>query len=133
MSATLLDRASSAPGLKSAPPPQMAGPATSADVPSVTVDGKVYAGWTLLRVSRALDRCATDFDISVSERWSGQSEAWLIKPFSECIVSLGRDPVLTGYIDAYRPSFDRATHLVRIHGRSRTEDLIDCTPDIQSG
>jgi prophage tail gpP-like protein len=69
----------------------------------------------------------------VSERWPGQDEAWLVRPFSECVVSLGSDPVLTGYVDAYRPSFDHASHSVRIHGRSRTEDLIDCTPDIQSG
>ena len=35
---------------------------------SLTVDGRTYAGWTDIRVSRGLDRCATDFDISVSER-----------------------------------------------------------------
>jgi prophage tail gpP-like protein len=80
-----------------------------------------------------LDRCATDFDLSVSERWPGQDEPWQITPYSECVVSLGPDPVLTGYVDAYRPGYDRASHTVRIHGRSRTEDLIDCTPDIQSG
>ena len=69
----------------------------------------------------------------MSERWPEQDEPWLIQPFAECVVSIGPDPVLTGYVDGYQPMFDRAAHGVRILGRSRTEDLIDCTPDIQSG
>jgi prophage tail gpP-like protein len=103
------------------------------NTPTLTVDGKVYAGWTELRVSRGLDRCATDFDISVSERWGATDLAWPIKPYSECVVSIGPDPVMTGYVDAYDPMLDHNTHRVRIRGRSRTEDLVDCTPDIQSG
>ena len=110
-----------------------AAPPTADQNPTLTVDGKIYAGWTSLRVSRGLDRCASDFDIAVSERWPEQDEPWLIQPFAECVVSIGPDPVLTGYVDGYQPMFDRAAHGVRILGRSRTEDLIDCTPDIQSG
>jgi prophage tail gpP-like protein len=110
-----------------------AAPAPADQVPTLTVDGKIYAGWTSLRVSRGLDRCASDFDIAVSERWPEQDEPWLIQPFAECVVSIGSDPVLTGYVDGYQPMFDSAAHGVRILGRSRTEDLIDCTPDIQSG
>jgi prophage tail gpP-like protein len=103
------------------------------DVPTITLDGKTYGGWTDLRVSRGLDRCATDFDLQVTERWLGQAVALPIKPFSECVVSLGKDPVLTGYVDAYSPAFDGNSHSVKIRGRSRTADLIDCTPDIESG
>jgi prophage tail gpP-like protein len=111
----------------------MSGVVPADDSPTLTVDGKIYAGWTSLRVSRGLDRCASDFDIAVSERWPEQDEPWLIQPFSECVVSIGSDPVLTGYVDGYQSMFDRVAHGVRILGRSRTEDLIDCTPDIQSG
>jgi prophage tail gpP-like protein len=106
---------------------------TDPNTPTLTVDGKIYAGWTSLRVTRALDRCATDFDIEVSERWADQDTAWMIQPFAECVVSIGQDPVLTGYVDGYNPAFGRTAHTVRILGRSRTEDLIDCTPDIKSG
>ena len=103
------------------------------DILSLTIDGRTYAGWTDIRVSRGLDRCATDFDISVSERWGATSQAWPIKPYSECVISIGRDPIMTGYVDAYDPSLDADSHHVRVRGRSRTQDLIDCTPDIKSG
>jgi prophage tail gpP-like protein len=103
------------------------------DIPTLTIDGMIYAGWTELRVTRALLRCAGDFDIAVSERWGGQDAPWVIAPYSKVVVSLGNDPVLTGYVDGYAPNFDAKSHGVRITGRSRTEDLIDCKPDIASG
>ena len=42
-------------------------------------------------------------------------------------------PVLTGYIDNYLPEVEADRHAVRITGRSKTEDIIDCTPDIPGG
>ena len=35
----------------------------------------------------------------------------------------------TGYIDRYMPSYDKTRHQVRIVGRSKTEDLVDCAID----
>ena len=34
------------------------------------IGGRDYGGWTSVRVSRAIDRMASDFDIAVAERWS---------------------------------------------------------------
>jgi prophage tail gpP-like protein len=100
---------------------------------TLTVNGRTYGGWTSVRVSRGIDRCATDFDIEVSERWESQPTPWQIQPFDACTISIGGDLVLTGYVDDYLPSLGPRQHAVRIRGRSRTEDLIDCTPDIPSG
>ena len=71
--------------------------------------------------------------IAVAERWSGQSDPWQIKPFSDCEVLIGGELVLTGYVDGYVPSYDARGHGVRIAGRSKTEDVIDCTPDLPGG
>jgi prophage tail gpP-like protein len=97
------------------------------------IDGQAYGGWTEIRVTRGLTRCATDFDIAVTERWTNQGQPWRILPGAPCQIRIGRDVLLTGYVDAYQPTIDAAAHGVRIAGRSKTEDLIDCSPDIPSG
>lgn len=108
-------------------------PAPAADVPRLRVGGMDYFGWTQLRVTRGIDRMAADFDLQVVERWTSQAPPWQITPFSPCEIFLGEDLLLTGYVDGYFPAFDARGHFVRIIGRSKTEDLIDCTPEIEGG
>ncbi len=93
------------------------------------VDGREYTGWTSVRITRGIDRMASDFDISVTEGWSG-GVPWQIRPFSPCVVRIGADPVLTGYVDRYAPKYAGNAHTVQIRGRSKTEDIIDCSPEI---
>jgi prophage tail gpP-like protein len=105
------------------------------DILTLTVNGQQYSGWTKVRVSRALEHCASDFDIEVSERWADSSQPlpWQIKPFDSCVLAIDGAPILTGYIDEYLPTYDAKTHTVRVTGRSKTEDLVDCMPDVGNG
>ncbi len=41
--------------------------------------------------------------------------------------------LLSGYIDNYLPEVEANRHAVRITGRSKTEYIVDCTPDIRGG
>jgi prophage tail gpP-like protein len=99
---------------------------------TLTVNGRRYERWEEIRVTRGVDRMATDFDIAVSERFASALDLPLA-PFQECTVAIGSDPVLTGYIDNYLPKVEADRHAVRINGRSKTEDIVDCTPDIMGG
>jgi prophage tail gpP-like protein len=76
---------------------------------------------------------ATDFNIAVSERFLASARDFPLAPFQECTVAIGGDPVLTGYIDNYLPKVEADRHAVRVTGRSKTEDIVDCTPDIAGG
>lgn len=102
---------------------------------TLTVNGQTYGDWTDIKVDRALAHCAADFDITVTERWAGQSGSppWRIQRFDDCIVAVDGEPIITGYIDHYGPSFDAITHGVKIQGRSKTADIVDCMPDIKGG
>ena len=75
----------------------------------------------------------TDFNISVSERFLASARDFPLALFQECTVAIGSDPVLTGYIDNYLPEVEADRHAVRVTGRSKTEDIVDCTPDIAGG
>lgn len=100
---------------------------------TLTVGGQAYAGWKEIKVTRDLRHCAADFEIAVTERWAGQDQPWQIKRFDPCTIAIAGDTILTGYVDHYGPSFDHAGHGVRIGGRSKTADVVDCMPDIKGG
>ena len=96
-----------------------------ADVLTLEVAGRQYGGWETATISRGLTRCVSSFEIGVSERWAGQPTPWPIVPFAPVRILLGADPVLTGYVDEYCPSFGPGAHSVSIRGRSATCDLVD--------
>lgn len=100
---------------------------------TLEVDGRRWKGWKEVRVTRGLDRAASDFEIAVTEKWPGQAEPWPLGPGQPCNVLLDEEPVITGHIDSYEPSFDSAAHGVRIAGRSKTADLVDCAALVKGG
>jgi prophage tail gpP-like protein len=105
----------------------------SEDQITVETDGQVYLGWERTTCGRELERCASHLQMDVTERWLGQDTDWKLLPFGPIVVRIGDDPVMTGYLDEYEPDASATEHKVRVVGRSKTEDLIDCTPDIKSG
>jgi prophage tail gpP-like protein len=111
----------------------MTAPQPQPDQLTLTVGGMIYAGWKEIVVSRHIDHMASGFSIGLTERWAGQNQPWPIMPFAPCTIKIGNDLVLTGYVDGPAPGFTRASHTVTVSGRSKTSDLLDCTPDIKSG
>ena len=100
---------------------------------TLLVNGMRYSGWLGLGVERAIDRLGSHFSITVTEAWSGQDVPWQIGRFDGCQILIDGQVVLTGYVDDYAPSYDAQSHTVTISGRSKTQDLVDCSPDISSG
>jgi prophage tail gpP-like protein len=105
----------------------------SKDIPLLVVEGKTYGGWHELRATRGLERCAADFDIALLERWPGNSDGWPLQPFAPVELRLGDDPIITGYADVWSPSMDANSTELRVSGRSKVADLIDCSPAEGSG
>ncbi|VVP57028.1 phage baseplate assembly protein [Pseudomonas fluorescens] len=110
-----------------------------ADDLELLVNGQIYAGWTTIGVTRAIDAASGAFTVDLTERWEGQEgaaaqlEPWPILPGDKCEVRLGGVPMITGYVDIFRPAFDATSHTINVQGRDKTSDLIDCsavhTPD----
>lgn len=84
------------------------------------------SGWQEIRVSVGIERCPSDFEIAFTERYPGNSDEIIVHPGDECQVLLGGDLVLTGYVDRYMPSIESNSHTIRITGRSKCQDLVDC-------
>lgn len=97
------------------------------------VGGERYSGWQSLRITRGLERAAADFELAVSERWSLEENVWQILPGETCEIRFEDETVLTGYVDAYRPSYDAQTHGVQLSGRSKTGDFVDSSVMVDGG
>ncbi|MBK1842444.1 hypothetical protein JHL17_34120 [Azospirillum sp. YIM B02556] len=85
------------------------------------------SGWQAVRVTRGIERMPSDFDIEFTERFPGEAESVVVKPGDECQVLIGSDLVITGYVDRFMPTIDRSRHSLRVTGRSKCQDLVDCS------
>lgn len=107
----------------------MAGPNSEL---SIVVAGKRFGGWLNVRVSRGMERAAADFSIDCTQRWPGQDERFDISEGSPCEVWIGADKVLTGYVEKNKIRREATAAICQIAGRSKTCDLVDCSPDFDT-
>ncbi|CAL8474564.1 phage baseplate assembly protein [Caballeronia sp. S22] len=91
-----------------------------------TTNSRTISGWTSVRVSRGIERMPSDFEVSFTEVYPGASDL-VVQAGDEVEVYLGANVVLSGFIDAYIPSYNAREHTIRIAGRSRSQDLVDCS------
>lgn len=95
------------------------------DALQLIVAGKVWEGWTRAVVARSMEAIPASFDVQVTEKYPTKPDV-NIKPGDECQVKIGNDLVITGYIDRYNAGITAREHTVRISGRSKSADLVDC-------
>ena len=100
------------------------------DTLTLVAAGQRLTGWESVSVTRGIELMPSSFEIALTEKYSGQAADIVVKPGDLCVVLIGNDPVVTGYIDRYLPAMAPRQHTVRIHGRSKCEDLVDCSAGV---
>lgn len=104
---------------------------------TLRVNGKDFAGWTRVNISAGIDRIARSFDVEITRQWPQRgSIAALGLPVIEgdsVEILIGSDTVITGFVDATPLRYDANSVSASIVGRSKTEDLIDCSAPTQPG
>lgn len=91
------------------------------------VNGREFRGWKRVSVTAGLDRQARDFELDITFRWPDRAAIRdMIRPGDSCQILLGRDLVLTGYVDTTPIRYDAGQISVGVSGRSATADLVDC-------
>ena len=91
-------------------------------------------GWTDISVGGGLEMMPATFDLGMTERYPGHLEQIVLKKGDACTVSIGPDLVITGWINRIIRKVAPNEHSIRVQGRSRCQDLIDCSamPDEMS-
>lgn len=105
------------------------------NTPRLEIGGISFTGWTSIRITIGCETVPGSFDIEATEWDPGHNAIGVLPPGGACKVMIGNDLVLTGYVDKYMPSYSPRSRGVRIQGRGRCSDLVDCsvTPDIVQG
>lgn len=93
----------------------------------------MLAGWTSLRCTRGIERFPSDFEIGMTELFPGQANDVVVQPGDPCILTIGLDPVVTGYVDKVIPSINANMHEIRVTGRGKCQDLLDCAAQWPNG
>jgi prophage tail gpP-like protein len=94
----------------------------------ITVGGVEVSGWMTVRISAGIERCPRDFDVTATEVFPGTDEI-IMRPGDECTVFIGKDKVLTGYVNRHSASITATGHTVSVSGRGACQDVVDCSAE----
>ncbi len=99
-------------------------------IPTLVVDGNEYGGWTGLRASASIERAAGAFQLEVTDPWL-PDVLMPIRPGLRCLLRLGPEVVVTGWVDAVTRDLGPRAHTVQVSGRDATADLVDCSAKVK--
>lgn len=91
-----------------------------------------YTGWTRTRVTTGIETVPGEFDIEATDRYPGEVSKIDIMPGYECYIELGTQRTLTGYVDQVLIDISGDEHTIRIVGRSKACDLVDCSAEFST-
>ena len=97
------------------------------------LNGKIYGGWQDVRITRGIERLPSDFEIKLTDFYAYDASTLQVVAGEPCVVKIGADPVITGYVDAVMPSLSKDSHEITIVGRSKCADLVDCSAEWAGG
>jgi prophage tail gpP-like protein len=99
---------------------------------TLSVNGKDYAGWESVNISRSLDAIAGRFELATTDVWKENNKPWDIVPGDKCQISIDGTAVINGYVDSATPAYSAQGHGITISGRDKAGDLVDCSAVVKS-
>lgn len=105
---------------------------TDGDV-TLVIGGSKLSGWTEVDISCGIERMPWSFNIALTEKFPGDAGALVAQPGDACTVTIGGDLVITGYVDRFVPSITMTEHTIRVIGRSKSQDFVDCSGEWPNG
>lgn len=100
------------------------------------VAGRLYGGWKRVEVQRSIEQMAGGFILELTQRWpdqEAQPELPRLREGVACQVLLDGEVVISGYIDTFEPELSASACSIRVEGRDRTGDLVDCSAIYRGG
>lgn len=100
---------------------------------TVTAGGQVLSGWTDVRITMGVERLPSDFEVTMTEVSPATLYKVLVRKGDAFQLKIGDDLVITGYIDHVVPGISPDGHWIKITGRSKCADLVDCSAEWAGG
>lgn len=93
----------------------------------LNINGAAYEGWQRINVVRSLEALAGRFEVEVTDK-----RPFPIPRGGFVELFLNENLIITGYTDSLEVGIDANSHTLRITGRDKTADLIDCSALVDS-
>lgn len=106
---------------------------TAANECLLKIGGQAYGGWTRLEVQRSMEQIAGGFVLQLTSTNPGTDVTVALREGLPCEVYLGKDLVISGYVDDYETDDTDTSSSVRMAGRDKTADLVDCSAIYKTG
>lgn len=100
---------------------------------TLLINGVVYGGWTEVRVTRGIERMPMDFEVALTDFFPLDDAKLQIKTGDAVVVKIGKNPVVTGYVDIVQIDMNPTRHAISVIGRSKCADLVDCSAEWRGG
>lgn len=99
----------------------------------LVIDGIGYAGWTGVRITRALDTLCGEFELQLTDRERAGDVAFALKAGAACAVKVDDEVLISGWIDRLDGAIGASDHSITVSGRDRAGDLVDCSAIAKPG
>lgn len=93
------------------------------EIVTLVADGYSYSAWKTVEVRAAINEACRSFSVQTTEH-PGE---WSFEPGTAIQLLAGGDLLLDGYVNNYAARGAGTAHDVKIAGRSKSHDLVDCS------
>lgn len=100
---------------------------------TLSIDGRTHSGWEEVEIARAIDALTGSFDLTLSRRERTADEPRTIAAGAACVVAIDGETVISGWIDRVSPGKTADNFRLRVTGRDRAADLVDCSAIAKPG
>lgn len=100
------------------------------DPVTIQVGPTRFQGWQTVAITRSCESMPNTWSVSASAEFLDNDALAATRPGQECLIYIGDDLVITGWIDRRTIPIDARTHQVVLSGRGLTRNLVDCAADL---
>jgi prophage tail gpP-like protein len=96
---------------------------------SITINGVQLFGFDSLEIERGIEIMPGNFTIRTTDKYPTLQNGIiqvLVKPANTCVIKIGSDTVITGYITGVEYEYTAESHDMIITGYSKCGDLVNC-------
>lgn len=89
----------------------------------VAINGRVFIGWTSVEVTQDIAALCSTFRVGIAPSRGVEDDFYQGAPVE---LGIGKQPILTGYIDKTSEEVTSSSHSLVVEGRDKAGDLVDC-------
>lgn len=98
---------------------------------TVEIAGQILSGWTQISIRTGIEIMPSTFDLECTEYYPNTDEINITEG-EACVIRIGNDPVITGYIVTVNRRLGPRQHTISIQGVSKSTDLCECSAEFET-